>query len=75
MFDLLDADDFTGARKYLDNILLLRDTMLACGLMPSFTYCMNMLGCTGNFHQDYCLPITDASKAKLEDTMKKIGEI
>lgn len=74
MFACLAADDFKGARMYLDNILLLRDTMIVCGLMPSFTYCMNLLGCEGNFHQDYCLPITDEAKKKLEDTMQKICE-
>ena len=75
MFDCINAGDFVGARKYLDNILLLRDTMLANSLMPSFTYCMNLLGCEGNFHQDYCLPITDEAKRIMEETMKQIGEI
>ena len=75
MFDCLNANDFEGARKYLDNILLLRDTMLAQGLMMSFTYCMNQLGCEGNFHQDYSLPIGDESKKILSDTLKGIGEL
>ena len=67
--------DFKGARKYLDNILLLRDTMIKYDLMPCFTHCMNLLGCDGNFHQDYCLPITDEAKQAMKDTMKKIGEL
>lgn len=75
MFDCLKNDDFIGARKHLDNILLLRDTMIAQGLMMSFTYCMNQLGCAGNFHQDYCLPIGEESKKILNETMKKIGEL
>lgn len=75
MYDCLENGDFVGARKYLDNILLMRDTMLAHGLMYSFTYCMNLLGCEGNFHQDYCLPISDESKAVMEKTMREIGEI
>jgi 4-hydroxy-tetrahydrodipicolinate synthase len=75
MYDCVNAGDLVGARKYLDNILLLRDTMLKYGLMYCFTYCMNLLGCDGNFHQDYCLPITDEAKAVMEATMKQIGEI
>ncbi len=75
MFECLANDDFAGARKYLDNILLMRNTMLAHGLMYSFTYCMNLLGCDGNFHQDYCLPISDESKKVIENTMREIGEI
>lgn len=75
MYDCLEAGDFKGARRYLDNILLMRDTMLAHGLMYCFTYCMNLLGCEGNFHQDYYLPITDEAKKIIEGTMKKIEEI
>jgi len=75
MYDCLQKDDFDGARKYLDNILLLRNTMLSEGLMMSFTYCMNKLGIEGNFHQDYSLPIGEESKNKLNDTLIKIGEL
>ena len=75
MYDCLDNGDFAGARKYLDNILHMRNTMLEHGLMYCFTYCMNLLGCEGNFHQDYCSPIGDASKKVIEDTMREIGEI
>ena len=75
MYDCLNAGDFTGARKHLDNILLLRDTMIKHGLMYCFTYCMNLLGCEGNFHQDYCLPITEEAKRVMEATMKEIGEL
>ncbi len=75
MYDCMDAGDFAGARKYLDNILLLRDTMLKYGLMYCFTYCMNLLGCEGNFHQDYCVPITEEAKRAMEATMREIGEL
>lgn len=75
MYDCLLADDFKGARKYLDNILLLRDTMLKYRLMSCFTYCMNLLGCEGNFHQDYCLPVTEEGLLAIEEAMRKIGEI
>ncbi len=75
MYECVATNDFDGARKHLDNILLLRDTMIAQGLMMSFTYCMNKLGCEGNFHQDYTLPISEESKKILEDTMVKIGEL
>lgn len=67
--------DFKGARIYLDNILILRDTMLKYGLMACFTYCMNLLGCEGEFHQDYSLPITSEAKLAMEEIMKSIGEI
>lgn len=75
MFESLGRNDFKEARKYLDNILLLRNTMIEQGLMMSFTYCMNLLGCEGNFHQDYCLPINKESKKILNETMCQIGEL
>lgn len=75
LYAALKKNDYALARIHLDNILLMRDTMIACGLMPSFTFCMNLLGCEGDFHQDYCLPITDESKEILLGLMKKIGEL
>lgn len=75
MVDCNLKGDFKGARQYLDNILLLRDTMIEHNLMPCFTHCMNLLGCNGNFHEDYCVPITNEAKNIMEDIMRKIGEI
>ena len=74
-FDCIKADDLKGARVHLDNILLMRDTMISLGLMRSFTYLMNELGFEGNFHQDYTLPLSDETKAILKATMTKIGEL
>ena len=75
MYQCLNNGDIAGARKYLDNILLMRDTMLACGLMRCFTYCMNILGVEGNFHQDYTAPTAENAKEKMAETLKEIGEI
>lgn len=75
MYNCINAGDFKGARECLDNILLLRDTMIKYRLMSCFTVCMNLLGCEGNFHQDYILMPTDEGKAMMVETMKKIGEI
>ena len=75
MYEAVRAGDLKTARIHLDNILLMRDTMIAHGLMYCFTYAMNLLGFKGNFHQDYCLPITDESKAVIKATMEKIGEL
>ena len=75
LYDAIEAGDYTLARKHLDNILLMRDTMIAHGLMYCFSYCMNLIGIEGNFHQDYCLPITDEAKSIMRATMAKIGEI
>jgi 4-hydroxy-tetrahydrodipicolinate synthase len=75
LYDAIIAKDFVTARVHLDNILLMRDTMLKLGLMYSFTYAMNLLGFEGNFHEDYCLPIGDEAKAILKQLMIDIGEL
>ena len=75
MYECAAKGDITGMRKYLDNILLMRDTMIANGLMRCFTYCMNHLGIEGNFHQDYYAPTKDDASDIMLETLKKIGEL
>jgi hypothetical protein len=76
MYDAIDRGDMVAARRHLDNILLLRDTMLANGLMQCFTVCMNLLGIEGDFHQDYKAPIdTERAKGIMADVMRSIGEL
>lgn len=75
MYEAVRKGDLKTARVHLDNILYMRDTMIAHSLMSCFTYAMNLLGYEGNFHQDYCLPISDKSKAVIKATMEKIGEL
>ena len=75
MYECAAKGDIAGVRRHLDNILLLRDTMIANGLMRCFTYCMNILGVEGNFHQDYTAPTKDDAKDIMLATLKKIGEI
>ena len=76
MYECVEKGDFEGARRHLDNILYLRDTMLANGLMQCFTLCMNLLGCGGSFHQDYRVPVDAAvCTARMKEAMEKIGEL
>ena len=75
MVDAHAKADYKTARIYLNNILKLRDTMIECDLMPSFTYCMNLLGCEGNFHYDICSELKEECKPILKSLMEEIGEI
>ncbi len=75
MYDCIAKGDMKGARTYLDNILLLRDTMNDHRLMSCFTYCMNLLGCDGIFHMDYSPLATEEGKKIVKETMVKIGEL
>ena len=76
MYDLINAGDFEGARKCLDNILYLRDVMAnSPALLVCFTHCMNLLGCEGNFHQDYSPVVSDEILKATEKALREIGEI
>ena len=76
LYECISKGDFAGARVHLDNILLLRDTMIANGLMRCFTECMHLIGVEGNFHQDYAAPIdTVAANKLMREIMTRIGEL
>ncbi len=75
MYECVKKGDLIGARRHLDNILLLRNTMLANGLMYCFTYCMNALGIEGNFHEDYTPLAKDGAKELMIKVLKDIGEL
>ncbi len=75
MADANKKGDFKLARVHLDNILKLRDTMAELDLWPAFTYCMNLLGCEGEFGLDYCSPLKEEAKPVLLSLMREIGEI
>jgi len=75
MYKCASDGDIAGIRRYLDNILLLRDSMIAHGLMRCFTFCMNALGIEGNFHQDYTAPTSDKARDIMIETLKQIGEL
>lgn len=76
LYTCVNNGDYNGARKYLDNILNLRDTMIKLGLMRCFTICMNFLGMEGNFHQDFTAPIDEeVAKKTIFTVLKEIGEL
>jgi dihydrodipicolinate synthase/N-acetylneuraminate lyase len=75
MYKALRNSEYEQAGKYLDDILLLRDTMLANNLMAAFTYIMNLLGYEGNFHQDYSVKFTKAQEEAIMSCLKQCKAI
>ena len=75
MYEAIERGDYKTARACLDNILLLRDRMVANGLFPCFTVCMNLLGVEGEFGYDYNVAVGDKEKAIMLATMEEIGEL
>ena len=76
MYQALDAGDYDAAGKHLDDIIALRNMFLTTPcLMKAFTHAMHLLGCEGNFAQDYNRDIPDADKERVTAAMKALGEI
>ena len=75
MFKAMADGDYTTAAACLDNIIALRDCFIANDLMPAFTASMNLLGCDGDFAQDYNNPVTETAIANVRAEMIRIGEL
>lgn len=61
--------------KHLNNILKLRNLFLKENVLAAYSYSMELLNCSGNYHLDYAVSITDKLKREIFETMKQIGEI
>ena len=75
MSKCFEQGNFAEGGKYLNNILDLRDIMVRYGVMPCFTAAMNLLGCEGNFAQDYSGKINKSVFEIIKSKMKEIGEL
>ena len=60
---------------HLNNIIRLRNLFLKESVFPAYTYAMELLGCPGNYHPDYCLEISEGLKEEINSCMKQIQEI
>ena len=61
--------------EYLNNILKLRNLLLKEDIFQAYTYAMSLLGCSGDYHPDFCSPISEAAKEEIRSCMQEIGEI
>ncbi len=75
LFRALAAGDYDTAAVCLDHIVALRDCFLANDLMPAYSAAMNLLGCPGNFAQDYMSEVTPAAVENVRREMIRIGEL
>lgn len=75
LYKSLENNDFEQAGKYLDDILMLRDTFIDVGVFKGFTHAMNLLGYEGIFSPDYSPRDNDGSNEKVEECMRKLALI
>jgi len=71
LYKSLEKKDHTSARRYLEDILLLRDTLAEARIFAGYSYAMNLLGYEGSFSPDYTLEIRDADMETIRECMKK----
>lgn len=76
MYQAMDAGDYGAGTAALNEILALRDLFLATPcLMSAFTHAMHLLGCEGNFAEDYEKDIPNEWKEQVTAAMRDMGEV
>ncbi len=64
-----------AVKEYLNNIIRLRNIFLKGNIFSAYTYAMKLLGCPGNYHTDFDLPIPEELKEEIHGFMKAIKEL
>lgn len=73
--DAFNRDDHGSARRHLNEMMDLRDYMIAVGLRPAFTYALNLLGFPGNFGPDYEETLSEDLKESVKEKFQALGEL
>ncbi len=75
MYENMKEPDREQISGCLNNILALRNLFLKENVFPAYSYAMELLGCTGNYHPDYDRQVSDKLKEEIYGCMKSIKEI
>lgn len=75
MYKNIEDGDADKISQHLNNILILRNTMLKGDIFPAYSYAMGVLGCPGNYHPDFNKQVSDKLKEEIVACMKSIKEI
>ncbi len=75
MYEDIENPEPEEISKNLDNILRLRNSFLKEDVLAAFSFAMELLGCPGNYHCDYAVPVSEKLKAEIKKCMQDIQEI
>lgn len=75
LYENLEQNSLKTNSIYLSNILNLRNIFLKESVFSAYSYAMELLGCPGDYHPDYSLPISEKLKEEIYNFMKTIKEI
>ncbi|MBA7561457.1 hypothetical protein ES708_03095 [subsurface metagenome] len=75
MYENMDMGNPKLISVHLNNIIKLRNLFLKENVFPAYSYAMELLGCPGNYHPDYDVPVSEKQKEEIFNYMKAIKEI
>lgn len=67
--------NYKEVSKYLNNIITLRNLFIKENVLPAYSYAMELIGCPGNYHNDYDNPLSNKLKEEIYNCMHTIKEI
>ena len=75
MYENMGQGNFREVSKHLNNILKLRNLFIKETVFPAYSYAMELIGCPGNYHNDYDRPVSKELREEVYTCMKAINEI
>ncbi len=75
MYENMVIGNSMKVSSHLNNIIKLRNLFLKETVFPSYSYAMELIGCPGNYHNDYDTPVSKELRKKVYNCMKAINEI
>ena len=75
MYENMEQGNSMEISKYLNNILKLRNLFLKETVFPAYSYAMELIGCPGNYHNDYDTPVSKKLREEVSNCMKALNEI
>ena len=75
LYSTLASGDREQSAKCMNDMNYIRNYCIAVGVFPAFTVGLNALGCEGNYHPDYYLPLSADVREKVLEKFREVGEI
>ena len=75
LYENAERDSLETSSIFLNHILNLRNIFLKEYVFSAYSYAMELLGCPGDYHPDYSVPVSENLKEEIFSYMKTINEI
>ncbi len=75
LYENAERDNLKTSSNFLNHIINLRNIFIKEYVFSAYSYAMELLGCPGNYHPDYSVPVSENLKKEIFSYMKTINEI